>query len=77
MAIGATNWRLVLAFIGLLALVSISSASEGRKPEQIYSPPSHIEVSSGTILLETFNDESFSKRWQVTSDPDYTGTRCV
>lgn len=74
MTIVAGTGRAALALVCLLVLIGASVASEGRKPEQIYTPPQHIEVSPATLLLETFNDELFPQRWRMTSDPDYTGT---
>lgn len=73
----AGSWRLVLALIGFIALIGYSSAIEGRKPEQIYTHPPIVELSEQTLLFESFEDDGFPQRWQVTEDPDYTGTQTL
>lgn len=65
--------RVILVAVVLISVWSSSEASASQNTQNIPLKPKIIPQGPNTIFLETFDDESWEKRWVKSDKEDYTG----
>lgn len=65
--------RVILAIVVLISVWSASKASTPQNDENNSAQAKIIPQGPNTIFLETFDDETWEKRWVKSDKDDYTG----
>lgn len=63
----------IIFFIAFLCLYCIVLGAESENDRPVYRVPNPIPRGPNSLVLETFDDDSWQSSWLLTKDEEYTG----